>query len=91
MLAVADGGADHGRLQAGERALQQAVFARAGGATDSLQKLIGCESQKARCAQAAIFRFDDLLAAQISTSASQIVAMPCSGIPWTSTRCPPDS
>ena len=60
MLAVADGGADHRRLQTGERALQQAIFARAGGAANRLQELIGREAQEARRAQAVVLGLDDL-------------------------------
>ena len=60
MLAVADGGADDGRLQAGERALQELVVAGAGLPADRGQELIGREAQEARGLEAEVFGLDDL-------------------------------
>ena len=60
MLAAADGGADDGRLQAGERALQELVIAGAGLPADRGQELIGREAQEARGLEAEVFGLDDL-------------------------------
>ena len=60
MLAVADGGADDGRLQAGECAFQELVVAGAGLAADRAEKLVGREAQKAGSPQAEVFRLDEL-------------------------------
>ena len=46
VLAVTDGGADDGRLQARERTLEELVFAAAGGAPDGDQKLTRREPEE---------------------------------------------
>jgi hypothetical protein len=46
VLAVTDGGADDGRLQARERTLEKLVFAAAGGAPDRDQKLTRREPEE---------------------------------------------
>src|ERR1700675_318028 len=48
MLAVADGGADDGRLQAGERTFQELVVAGARLPSDRYEELVGREAQEAR-------------------------------------------
>ena len=83
MLAVADGRADDGRLQARERALSAACSRGTGLPADRDEKLIGREAQKARSLGARFSASTSWLAAQMSTSASQMVAMPCSGTAWT--------
>ena len=60
MFAVADGGADDGRLQAGERALQQLVVAGPGLPTDCGQELVGREAQEARSLETEVLGLDDL-------------------------------
>lgn len=60
MLAVTDGGADHGRLQPGERGLEQPVFPSTRGTPNGRQKLVWSEAQKAGRPEAAILRFDNL-------------------------------
>ena len=62
-----------------KRGLQAMIVARAGAAADERQNLVGRGGHQARRAQAGVARLDDLAAAQIRTSASQMVAMPCSG------------
>jgi len=72
-------------LQAGQRRLQEAVLLIAGRAADTAQELIGREAEEARGGKARFSARTIWLAAQISTSASQIVAMPRSGMPNTCT------
>ena len=60
MLTVADGGADHGRLQPGECGLEQAIIPCARGAADGRQKLVWGEAQKARRPEAAILGLNNL-------------------------------
>ena len=47
MLAVTDGGADDGRLQAGERAFEQVILAVAGRPADGDQELVRREAEEA--------------------------------------------
>ncbi|TCS29622.1 hypothetical protein EDC15_1207 [Acetobacter aceti NBRC 14818] len=60
VLAVTDGGADHGRLQPGECSLEQSIIPCARGAADGRQKLIWGEAQEAACPEATILGLDDL-------------------------------
>src|SRR5712671_2318989 len=78
--AVTDRRQDHSRLEPLERLLQLHVLALARTAADREQELVGRKSEEAGSPEA-----------EISTSASQMVAMPCSGKPCTSTRIPPAS
>ena len=60
MLAVANGGADDGRLQAGERTLEELVVAGAGLPPNRSQELIGREAQELRGLEPKVLRLDDL-------------------------------
>ena len=62
VFALADGGADYGRLQPRERAAQELILAVACRAPDRRQELIGREAEEARSRQASIERLDDLRA-----------------------------
>ncbi|ARW10888.1 hypothetical protein S101447_01826 [Acetobacter ascendens] len=60
MLAVADGGADHGRLQPGERGLEQPIVACARGTANGRQKLVWGKAQEAGRPETTILGLDDL-------------------------------
>src|SRR5438270_533728 len=60
MLALTDAGADDGRLQTGQRPLQQLVVPRADLPADRDQKLVGREAQEARGLQTKVLSLDNL-------------------------------
>jgi hypothetical protein len=74
-----DGGRDRGRLEPVEAGLETLVVARAGAAADEGEDLVWRRAIRREVRKPVSRAWTICEAAQIRTSASQMVAMPCSG------------